>query len=153
MAAICNVLTSQSLTRKCMVTIGGSRGRCQHPPPQQDQFLSFSHTFLPKSIRVRGWHPPTGRRPPPPPPPNGKSWIRHWTYHSNSKGNHIFSRETSRDQNMEDLIFYILCKLRMFYEVVGHGINTLLHGMVVVDKVRIEIMMDDDNLESNLLNF
>ena len=47
-------------------TIGGSRGgtASTHPPPQQDQFLSFSHTFLPKSVRFRGWRPPTGRRPP-----------------------------------------------------------------------------------------
>ena len=47
-------------------------------PPQQDQFLLFSHTFLPKSVCVGGQRPPppTGRRPPP--PPNGKSWIRHW---------------------------------------------------------------------------
>ena len=51
-------------------------GAPRRAPPQQDQFLSFSHTFSPKSVRIRGWHPP------PPngsaPPPNGKSWIRHW---------------------------------------------------------------------------
>ena len=35
---------------------GGRRGA--HPPPQQDQFLSFSHTFSPKSVRVGGWCPP-----------------------------------------------------------------------------------------------
>ena len=36
-------------------------------PPQQDPFLSFSHTFLPKSVHVRGQRPPSppmGRRPP-----------------------------------------------------------------------------------------
>ena len=42
---------------------GGAAGT---RPPQQDQFLSFLHTFLPKSVRVGGWR-----------PPNGKSWIRH----------------------------------------------------------------------------
>ena len=49
---------------------GGHRRRA---PPQQDQFLSFSHTFLPKSVCVGGWCPPTGQH-----PPNGKSWIHHW---------------------------------------------------------------------------
>ena len=39
--------------------IGGSRGALWHmPPPQQDQFLSFSHTFSLKSVHVRGWRPP-----------------------------------------------------------------------------------------------
>ena len=34
-------------------------------PPQQDPFLSFLHTFLLKSVHVRGWHPPPmGRCPP-----------------------------------------------------------------------------------------
>ena len=28
--------------------------------PHKDPFLSFSHTFLPKSVRVRGCHPPQG---------------------------------------------------------------------------------------------
>ena len=28
------------------------------PPPQQDQFLSFSHMFLPKSIHIGGRRPP-----------------------------------------------------------------------------------------------
>ena len=53
------------------IFIGGSRGvplACgPPPPPQQDpflSFLSFSHTFSPKSVRVGGWRPPTGRRPP-----------------------------------------------------------------------------------------
>ena len=27
-------------------------------PPQQDQFLSFLHTFLLKSVRIEGWRPP-----------------------------------------------------------------------------------------------
>ena len=40
---------------------GGTASTC---PPQQDQLLLFSHTFLPKSVRVRGWHPPMGRCPP-----------------------------------------------------------------------------------------
>ena len=39
---------------------GGAAGA--PPPPQQDPFLSFSHTFSPKSVHVGG------RRPPPPPP-------------------------------------------------------------------------------------
>ena len=43
---------------------GGGAPR-RGPPPQQDQFLSFSHTFSPKSVRVRGWHPPNGSAPPP----------------------------------------------------------------------------------------
>ena len=30
------------------------------PPPQQVQFLSFSHMFSPKSVRVGGRRPPTG---------------------------------------------------------------------------------------------
>ena len=34
---------------------GGRHGTCS---PQQDQFLSFSHTFLLKSVCVGGWHPP-----------------------------------------------------------------------------------------------
>ena len=32
------------------------------PPPQQDQFLSFSHTFLPKSVCIGGWRPPPPQR-------------------------------------------------------------------------------------------
>ena len=44
--------------------IGGSRGAPRHVPPQQDQFLSFSHMFSPKSVRIRGWHPPNGSVPP-----------------------------------------------------------------------------------------
>ena len=49
---------------------GGTAGT----PPQQDPFLLFSHTFLLKSVHIRGWHPPqwVGA------PPNRKSWIRHW---------------------------------------------------------------------------
>ena len=43
-------------------------GRRRHAPREQDQFLSFSHTFSPKSVCVRGWHPPNGSA-----PPNGKS--------------------------------------------------------------------------------
>ena len=43
-------------------TIDGSRGCHRHvppppPPPQQDQFLSFLHMFLPKSVRIGGWRP------------------------------------------------------------------------------------------------
>ena len=34
---------------------GGATGT---PPPQQDPFLPFSHTFLPKSVCVRGWRTP-----------------------------------------------------------------------------------------------
>ena len=40
------------------IFIGGSRGRRWRAPPQQDQFLSFSHTFSPKSVRIGGWRPP-----------------------------------------------------------------------------------------------
>ena len=48
-----------------MVIIGGSRGGCcGHVPPQQDQFLLFSHMFSPKSVRFRGWCPPNGSVPP-----------------------------------------------------------------------------------------
>ena len=48
------------------VDIGGSRGGAPpaHAPPQQNQFLSFSHTFLPKSVPIGGWHPPNGSAPP-----------------------------------------------------------------------------------------
>ena len=37
--------------------------------PQQDPILSFSHVFLPKSVRVGGRQRDIA---------NGKSWIRHW---------------------------------------------------------------------------
>ena len=50
-------------------TIGGSRGVPAHAP-LHDPILSFSHTFLPKSARIRGSHPPNGST-----PPYGKSWI------------------------------------------------------------------------------
>ena len=33
--------------------------------PQQDPILSFSHVFLPKSVRVGDWHPPNRSAPPP----------------------------------------------------------------------------------------
>ena len=36
------------------------------PPPQQDPFLSFSHMFLLKSVRIGGRHPSNGSVPPPP---------------------------------------------------------------------------------------
>ena len=45
--------------------IGRSRGHRGMCAPQQDQFLSFSHTFLPKSVRIGGWCPPNGLAPPP----------------------------------------------------------------------------------------
>ena len=35
-----------------------------HAPPQQDQFHSFSHMFLPKSVCIGGWHPPNRSVPP-----------------------------------------------------------------------------------------
>ena len=54
---------------------GGAAGA----PPQQDPFLLFSHTFSPKSVHVRGWRPPTGRRPPPPPTGNPGSATEHHT--------------------------------------------------------------------------
>ena len=46
---------------------GGGGAPRRASPPQQDQFLSFSHTFSLKSVRIGGWRPPppTGRRPPP----------------------------------------------------------------------------------------
>ena len=47
----------------CCTTIGGSRGR-RWRAPQRDPILSFSHTFLPKSTHVRGWHSPNGLAPP-----------------------------------------------------------------------------------------
>ena len=40
----------------------GGRRRCA--PPQQDQFLSFSHMFLLKSVCIGGWCPPNGSAPP-----------------------------------------------------------------------------------------
>ena len=49
-----------SLKSPPLAISGGSRGHHQHAPPQWDPILSFSHTFLPKSTRVRGWHPPNG---------------------------------------------------------------------------------------------
>ena len=59
-------LPSKELPASRLLIIGRSRGHCQHPPPQQDQFLSFSHMFLPKSVCIGGWHPPMGQHPPPP---------------------------------------------------------------------------------------
>ena len=53
----------------CYMNYWGIQGAPPVCAPQQDLFLSFSHTFLPKSVRVGG------RR-----PPNGKSWIRHCEY-------------------------------------------------------------------------
>ena len=47
-----------------LYSIGRSRGCHWHTPSQQDQFLLFLHTFLPKSVRIRGWHPPMGWCPP-----------------------------------------------------------------------------------------
>ena len=38
--------------------IGGSGGVPLVHAPQQDPFLSFLHTFLPKSVHIGGWHPP-----------------------------------------------------------------------------------------------
>ena len=72
---ICNVAkpksdkyTQNSSHIPAAVCIGGSRGAPParpNPPPEQDPFLSFSHTFLPKSACVRGQHPPDGSAPPP----------------------------------------------------------------------------------------
>ena len=36
-------------------------GGAPRRPPQQDQFLSFSHMFLLKSVRIGGWPPPPQR--------------------------------------------------------------------------------------------
>ena len=51
---------------ECMIPIavvdpGGVPPACA---PQQDPILSFSHTFLLKSIRIRGSCPPNGSAPP-----------------------------------------------------------------------------------------
>ena len=58
---------------KYLLVIDRSRGALPACAPQQDQFLSFSHMFSPKSVCIRGQHPPMGWCP----PPNGKSWICH----------------------------------------------------------------------------
>ena len=42
---------------------GGAAG-VPPPPPQQDQFLSFSHMFSLKSVRIGGWHPQRVGAPP-----------------------------------------------------------------------------------------
>ena len=47
------------LTSLPLADPGGAAGA---RPPQQDQFLSFLHTFLPKSVRIGGWHPPPPQR-------------------------------------------------------------------------------------------
>ena len=53
---------------------GGAAARA----PQQDQFLSFSHTFSPKSVRIRGWRPPpNGSAPPPTGNPGSATGIRY----------------------------------------------------------------------------
>ena len=44
--------------------IQGGGCAAAHAPPQQDQFLSFSHTFSLKSVSVGGWRPPNGSAPP-----------------------------------------------------------------------------------------
>ena len=42
-----------------MYSLADPGGCCQHKPPlQQDPFLLFLHTFLLKSVRVGGRHPP-----------------------------------------------------------------------------------------------
>ena len=45
----------------CMSPLADPGGAPRRPPPQQDQFLSFSHTFSLKSVRVGGWRPPPQR--------------------------------------------------------------------------------------------
>ena len=69
-----------------LADLGGAAGA--PPPPQQDQFLLFSHMFLPKSVHVGGWRPPMGRR-----PPNGKSWIHHWSVYQ------VLRLTSGREQN------------------------------------------------------
>ena len=64
-----SLLTAISL----MITLPDPGGHPQCVPPQQDPILLFWHMFLPKNIRVRGRHPPTG-----------KSWIRHWISHAST---------------------------------------------------------------------
>ena len=61
------------------------------PPPQQDQFLSFSHMFLPKSVGIRGWHPPNGLAPPQMGNPGSATDLRSvsTTYHQLQLQNHI----------------------------------------------------------------
>ena len=41
-----------------LVPLADPGGAASAPPPKQDQFFSFLHTFLPKSVCVRGQHPP-----------------------------------------------------------------------------------------------
>ena len=49
---------------KVINNIGRSRGCPQHVPPKQDPIPSFLHMFSPKSLHVRGQHPPNGSVPP-----------------------------------------------------------------------------------------
>ena len=52
------------------------RGAPRRAPPQQDQFLSFSHTFLPKSVCVGVWRPPPQRVGGPPTGNPGSATVR-----------------------------------------------------------------------------
>ena len=57
------VLRVLSIIYKFTITLAGPGGCHQHAPPQQDPFLLFSHTFLPKSVCIGGRCPPTGQHP------------------------------------------------------------------------------------------
>ena len=59
-----------------LVDPGGAVGA---PPPQQDPFLSFAHTFLLKSVRIGGW------RPPPTGNPGSATAYRLWFHYSNER--------------------------------------------------------------------
>ena len=71
-----------------------------------------------------------------------KSHEKKYDFHCNYYGNHAFSCETFQDQNLQMAAImektYIWSNFGLFmefYEVVGHGINTLLHSMVMVSKI------------------
>ena len=66
---------------KAYLFSGGSGGRCHQrpPPPNRIQFFHFCTHFCQKVPTSEVGAPPTARR-----PPNGKSWIRHCWYTTNT---------------------------------------------------------------------